>query len=465
MAAKRRTSHEDAELRQRAEERLRSEAPALPQGDPRRILHELQVHQIQLEMQNSELRDARTNLEVLVDKYTDLYDFAPVGYFSLDASARIKEVNLTGAAMLGIERSRLLHRLFTGFVSASSRPVFNEFLENIFANRDKQLCELALDDGADGPLWVDLQGTRTTYPAEMEPLCRLAVSDITELKRAAEAQRRVEELKTMNEALEREVSRRRMTEKSLLDSQQRQSRLLEESQQMQEQLRLLSHQILHVQEEERRRISVDLHDEIAQTLVAINVHLASLARDAAAGGASSPMRGKIAETQKLVEQSVESVHRFAMGLRPTVLDDLGLIPALRAYIRDFRKQTKLPVHFRTSGELRPLGDTATVALYRVAQAALSNAAQHADANVIYLMIRQTQRSLHMEISDDGKGFSLKESDADTKPNRLGLIGMQERVEMLRGKFTVRSSPGKGTTIRVMLPTTKTNPSNTLGDKL
>lgn len=107
-----------AELRRRAEERLRAEKTALPQGeDPHRLLHELQVHQIQLEMQNEEMREARNQLETLVEKYTDLYDFAPVGYFSLNAEARIHQVNLTGAAMLGIEGSRLLTRRFSGFVA------------------------------------------------------------------------------------------------------------------------------------------------------------------------------------------------------------------------------------------------------------------------------------------------------------------------------------------------------------
>ncbi len=438
-----------AELRRRAEERLRRESPTLPEGDPRRILHELQVHQIQLEMQNEELRDARGQLELLVDKYTDLYDFAPVGYFSLDAAAGIKEVNLTGAAMLGIERSHLLRRRFSGFVAPENRSAFGVFLRDVFADDGKKVCEVALDNGLGGTVWVDLQGMRTMREAGTEPLCRLAVSDITSLKQAAEAQRRAEAMKAANEALETEVSRRKGTEKTLRASKRRQNHLLTESRSMQEQLRLLSHQVLHVQEEERRRISVDLHDEIAQTLVVINVHLASLANDDIAD--KGRMQGKIRKTQKLVEQSVESVHRFAMGLRPTVLDHFGLVQALRACAKEFTEQTNLPVHLEIPGELLPLGDGPSVALYRVAQAALSNIARHAEATEARLTLRQTQRTLIMEIADNGKAFDVKRAHSENKTNRLGLIGMRERTEMVGGRFSVTSAPGRGTTVSVRLP--------------
>ncbi len=449
MSPKKKTLREDAALRRRAEERLLAKAPTPQESDPRRILHELQVHQIQLEMQNAELRAARSNLEFLVEKYTDLYDFAPVGYFSLDMAGRVMEVNLTGAAMLGIERSRLLHRLFNSFVSSRDRAAFTTFLTDVFADGGRKDWEVALEGETGGVLWVDLQGTRASQPNEAESFCRLAVSDITALKRAAEAQSRADALKAINDALELEVSRRKVTEKSLRESKRRQSRLLMESQEMQKQLRLLSREVLHVQEEERKRISLDLHDEIAQTLVAINVHLASLARDAAEG--SDRIYGKIIETQKLVEQSVDSVHRFAMGLRPTLLDDLGLIPALRAGAAEFTQQTELPVNLDVPTKLPPLDDAYAVALYRIAQAALSNVARHAEATEVHIALRRTQGALHLKISDNGKSFDVEGPRPGEKSDRLGLIGMRERAEMVGGRFGISSSPEKGTTVSVRLP--------------
>lgn len=424
----------------------------MPLGDPHRLVHELQVHQIQLEMQNEELREARGQLETLVEKYTDLYDFAPVGYFSLDAEARIREVNLTGAAMLGVERSRLLMRRFSSFVAPANLEAFGDFLHQACADDNKKVCEVALENEAGCLLWADLQGTKVVHHSGDEPLCRLAVSDITALKRAAEALSLAESLKAINATLKAEVARRTESETSLRKSKRRQSVLLAESRSMEEQLRLLSHQVLHVQEMERKCISRDLHDEIAQTLAAINVHLSSLACDE--GAQAERMQRKIIETQKLVEQSVESVHRFAMGLRPTMLDDLGLVPALRTCARDFMEQTKLPVQLELPVNLKPLADGPAVALYRVARAALANAARHAEATEVRLSLRQTQRTLHLEIADNGIGFKVKCAQSKKKTNRLGLIGMRERIEMIGGRFSIVSAPGKGTSVSVRLSLAK-----------
>lgn len=451
-----------AALRRRAEERLRVEAPALPQGDSVRILHELQVHQIQLEMQNDELRDARERLEMLVEKYTDLYDFAPVGYLSLDAAGLIQAVNLPAATLLGVERSKLIRRRFAGFVAQGYHSVLEGFLRKVLESNRKHICELALDVGAKETLWVDLQATRTQLLDNSGPLCRLAVSDITARKHAMEAQRRVDALEAVNKGLKDEVGRRMLVEKNLRESRKTQTLLLEKSKKMEEELRLLSHQIMHTQEEERKRISIDLHDEIAQTLVAINVHLAALGRSVDLN--TGDIAGKIVETQKMVERSVESVHRFAMGLRPTQLDDLGLVYALQGYIREFMQRTKIPVLFKVPTGFKPLGDTRSVALYRVVQSALTNVAQHANAMEVKLEIRQTQRSVCMEISDDGQSFDVKKAMNEKRVKRLGLIGMRERVEMIGGKFDIASSVAKGTTICVTLPRLKACPDKTPNPK-
>ena len=443
----------DAELRRRAEERLRVGAPPQPEGDPRRILHELQVHQIQLEMQNEELRDARSHLEELVQKYTDLYDFAPVGYFSLDEQGRIQGVNLLGAAMLKVERSNLLLRRFVGFVAREHRSTLENFLRDVFAHSGKQVCELRIETGSKRTVWVDLQATKTELPVEGIPQCRIAVSDITARKQAAEAQLRVEELEALNTALEDQVARRKAVEESLRESRRKQALMLAESKNMQEELRMLSHQVLHTQEAERKRISHDLHDEIAQTLVAINLHLAQLSQ----GAASNPqdLAKKIAATQKLVESSVESVHRFAMALRPSQIDDFGFLPALRGYIKEFSQRNQIPVHLTGLHQLKPMDDTPAVVLFRVSQAALTNVAQHAKATQIKIKIWQNQRFLRMAISDNGGSFDVGKTLDGSKKKRLGIVGMRERVEMVGGKFSIVSSPGQGTTVSVSLPMKKT----------
>ncbi len=186
---------------------------------------------------------------------------------------------------------------------------------------------------------------------------------------------RTMELADSVEELKHEINQRRQMEESLRTSEQTTSALLEESHQMQEQLRHLSHELLTAQEEERRRISRELHDVISQTLTGINVRLAELKGHSMANAKN--LQEKIQSTQLLVEQSVEIVHRFARELRPTALDDLGLIPALQMFMKSYMEETGIRASLKCSAGIEQAeGDKRTV-LYRVAQEALKNVARHA----------------------------------------------------------------------------------------
>jgi PAS domain S-box-containing protein len=452
-----------SELRRRAETRLKGQHkhPVSPrtEADTTRLLHELQVHQIELEMQNAELQEARDKAETLVEAYTDLYDFAPIGYFSIDEQGLILEVNLTGAALLGTERSRLINQRLQGFVDPPSRMAFMAFFKKVFAGPEKQICEIPLLNERSLPFWADLQATSATSLRNKRKWCRLAVSDVTALKHAEEVRRRLEGMAASNRALKLEIIQRRQAEMDLKKSEAHYAQLFEQSLHMQEQLRHLSHQLLLIQEEERKRISRELHDEIVQTLVGINVHLASLT-------VKSPfnlkdLRKKIARTQRLVEKSVTIVHRFARELRPTVLDDLGLIPALESFIKDFIKRTKIHVHFKAYAEVEQLSSTQRIVLYRVTQSALANVHKHAHACEAKVSIRKLQGAIRLEIHDDGKSFEVKRVLLAQRHKRLGLLGSRERVEMVGGKFRVESAPGQGTTISAEIPISGDGPKDQL----
>jgi PAS domain S-box-containing protein len=180
---------ETVELRRRAEQLLGEKTgKALSPGmddEPLRLQHELQVHQIELEMQNAELRQIRDELETALGKYTDLYDFAPVGYFTLDRKGTIRGVNLTGAGLVGVVRSRLVGQRFGLFVTDEFRPTFNACLERVFAGPARAVCEVALLNNGKAPLCVLVEGVADSSGQE----CRLALIDITERKRAEEALR------------------------------------------------------------------------------------------------------------------------------------------------------------------------------------------------------------------------------------------------------------------------------------
>jgi C4-dicarboxylate-specific signal transduction histidine kinase len=197
-----RDATEAVELCRLAEERLReNRVTAHPSGtsdETLRLLHEFEVHQIELEMQNEELRQARVKMEALLGKYSDLYDFAPVGYFNLDHEGIIRAVNLTGAGFLEYERSFLISRCLDRFISVETRPVFHDFLDKVFACETKQTCEVEFLKERHSPLFVQVEATLSESGEE----CNAVVIDITGRKRAEVA------LEKLNKELENRIAER-----------------------------------------------------------------------------------------------------------------------------------------------------------------------------------------------------------------------------------------------------------------
>jgi len=432
------SSANPAQLRSRAEAQLREQKKlkagvAKTGADSRRLLHELQVHQIELEMQNAELRQARDELEVALENYTDLYDFAPSGYFTLAASGAILQANLTGATLVGIEHSRLLGQSFRQLVSAGFRPAFSTFLEQVFAGVEKQSGDFELACKGQPLRFVNIEAQCLLNRQE----CRAVVVDITARKFAEAAQRRLDVMTASNRKLEQEIIRRKTLDQALKLSEQ--------------QSRQLSREILLAQENERKRISRELHDTVLQTLVGISVHLSSLTPRLADNPTS--LRRKISQTQLLMDKSLAMVHRFAVELRPTVLDDLGLIPALHTFMKDFMKRTGVRARLTAYAAVShlPIGQSAV--LYRVALEALNNVAIHAQASAVEVQIKKLPDWICLTITDNGKSFDVKRVLRTKGNGRLGLLGMRERLQMIGGKFSIKSRPGHGTTVTARIPVT------------
>jgi signal transduction histidine kinase len=261
------------------------------------------------------------------------------------------------------------------------------------------------------------------------------------------------DLAASNRQLQQEILQRKSVEESLRKSQQHYRKLLEQSRLMQEQLRQLSRQILSAQEEERKRISRELHDQIAQTLTGINVRLAALKSEGMLNQKS--LQKNITSTQRLVEKSVDIVHRFARELRPTVLDDLGLIPALHSFMKSFTTRTGVRTQLTAFAAVEQLNTAKRTVLFRVAQEALTNVARHAQASRVEVSIRKLADCVCMIIKDDGKSFNVEHALQARGGTHLGLLGMRERLEMVGGNFAVESAPGKGTTVLAQI-----SPDNT-----
>lgn len=263
--------------------------------------------------------------------------------------------------------------------------------------------------------------------------------------------RHAAELAASNRRLQHEIKRREAGEAVIRQRKAEYRKLLQESQVMHRKLRQLTRQIISAQEEERKEISRELHDEVVQTLVGINVQLSALGRGNSIG--MQTMKSKLALTRRLVENSVNAVHRFARELRPAALDDLGLIPALHAYCKNLSARKKIKIQLTAASGVEALGSAKRTVFFRVAQEALNNVARHSRATEVGVIISEIPGALQLEIVDNGKSFEVEKTLLAKSNKRLGLIGMRERVEMVGGSLSIESTPGRGTTVRARIPFT------------
>jgi len=259
-------------------------------------------------------------------------------------------------------------------------------------------------------------------------------------------QRLIEDVKKKNISLRLEVNKRQQTEKILRNRELRMHELLVEAKWMEENLRRYSDQILHTQEAERLRISRELHDDIGQALTAASVALQGLSDTARPGRAAL-----LADARELLQDAMVKVHDFASDLRPSVLDELGLLPALRSYLDRTAKRTGLHVWFRAARDAELLPADEKITLFRVAQECLTNVAKHAHARSVRVTISRTGNCVRMVVADDGRSFRNQDADGATPKPRLGLLGMRERVRLVNGSFEIRAQPEKGTQVKVTIP--------------
>jgi two-component system sensor histidine kinase UhpB len=195
--------------------------------------------------------------------------------------------------------------------------------------------------------------------------------------------------------------------------------------------------VLRAQEQERQRIAQDLHDEVNQALTAITLRL-----EASAQNAPPALERELRETKALANQAMEELLNLARELRPTALDDHGLLPALRQQVRDFSERTGIHADFRRRGPVPPLSDDQQLVIYRVTQESLSNVAQHANAGSVEVELSFVGRTV-LRVADDGRGVN---GGAAHRNGGLGLSGMRERALLVGGTLDVRSAPGQGTTV-------------------
>ncbi len=209
-------------------------------------------------------------------------------------------------------------------------------------------------------------------------------------------------------------------------------------------LKQLSARLVEAQENERRSISRELHDEVGQELSGILLEMANMSTLIRAGNLDS-VAAKADEVKKLIDNSLKVVRNISLLLRPSMLDDLGLIPALQWQAREVSKSTGLWVKVEAEQVSEDLPEEHKTCIYRVVQETLHNIVQHAQARTVRIAVRQEAAVLLLSIEDDGRGFNARQEKG------MGLLGIQERVSTLEGSFAVDSKPGEGTVLRVSFP--------------
>lgn len=242
---------------------------------------------------------------------------------------------------------------------------------------------------------------------------------------------------------------------SRLEDRSREQRLRAEA--AEHELRNLSRQLVHAQEQERKLISRELHDEVGQMLTALRMEVRSLQE---LRTAPAPDFNEHADSAKrLAEQSLRALKDIAMGLRPSMLDDLGLGSAVQWQVRQFSKHTGIPVNVHLDSLPLKLPEQQRTCVYRLVQEALTNCARHAKARNIDIVVSGSSDQIRVSIKDDGIGFNL----AGVRGGGLGLLGMQERVMELGGNLTLVSTPQKGTVLTARIPFTEEDGANASAD--
>jgi len=416
----------NADLRVAAEEKLAQEPVAVVhQAGTEKLLHELQVHQVELEMQNEALRQAKTALEESRGRYIELYEFAPVGYLTLSLDGFISEINLAGCALLGLERRNLLQRSFAAFVGEVDQALWGLHFNNVAEDDWQSSIELALQRGDGVRIYARLDCTRPSRnptPATQE--IWTANQSLATGKSAAKP---LGMLITLTD-----ISKRNQAENELRESET--------------QLRQLSNFLQQVREEDRSYFARELHDELGQNLTALRFDFDLLANDL--GNEHPEVVSRLEAIDQIIHGTVDAVRRICEDLRPGMLDDLGLAAALVSHIKRFARQSGGNCDLELDRQDYALNDQISTAIFRIVQESLTNIARHAGASHAMVSLQDAGDELVLMVADDGCGIPVKSA---VGKNNFGLIGIRERVNMLGGRLTIDSEPGRGTHLEIHIP--------------
>ena len=422
-------------LRLLAEARLRPyaapplEAPlAAPSPEAlQKILHELRVHQIELEMQNEELRRAKEDLEdrnqelrqtqrdldAARARWFDLYDVAPVGYGTVSESGLIVQSNLTLSTLLHVPRAAMVNRPFSQFIVDEDQDTWYLVHRRIIADGTPRSCDLRMERVDEPSWWAHLTIT-AARDAQGAAELRIVVGDITARKQVDTTLRR------LTESLEAEIDERGS------------------------QLRKLAAELTRSEERERRALAEVLHDNLAQVLAAVKIRLAVVERES--------LDQSVRSIEALIDTADQLLRTVIYELSPPMLRSLGLGPSLHALAEEVERVYGVAVRVYDDSDPHLLEEAMRTLMYRAARELLINVAKHAGVAHAELSCSVDRDRLVVAVSDDGSGFSPALVGSPTaKTSGFGLLSIRERFIALGGALDIDSVPGAGSTVVLSLP--------------
>lgn len=508
-------------------------------------------------------------------RYSDNFEFAPIGYFTVDRDGAIVNVNPAGALLLGADRNQMLSQPLAAFIAPESRNVFEAHRRILFESGKKQTCDLKLISGNRRPRWVQLESAANQNGTGAAAQFRTVIIEITrrklaedELRRAhdeleLEVFERTAELEKINEQLRSRVFECQNAEAALRESENKYSTLVKDAligvyinkggriefandkfaaiygysknemigmdstllvhpddrgwveefrekrlrgetvpaeyeirgvkkngdtiwvmrslsliyyqdgpaiagivqdltkrrraekalRESGKELRILSNQLLSTEEKERKRIARELHDGIGQALSAIKFSVENSLRELR----SSPDQAELKSLEAVIpltQKTIEEVRQIVKDLRPSILDDLGILATINWFCREYQA-VYAAIRIKTAIQIQEhdIPSPLKTVIYRILQEALNNVAKHSGADRVHLLLQKIDTGIALTVHDNGTGFDLSEAISLVPSRRgFGLASMRERAQLSGGEFDMTSSVGKGTTIRVVWQT-------------
>ena len=368
------------------------------------LVQQLQVQQVQLEMQNEELRQAQETLAEACEHYTQLYDFSPAGYVTLTADGTIEEANLRFCALIGLNRKFVVQRSFADFVMTEDCEILQRHCQEVLDSSTIHTCKLRFPRHTGPALVMHVESLQVKDRNSSQRKIQSAMLDITGLEQAEQA--------------------------------------VHESQQK---LQYTAAKLMTAQDEERRRIARDLHDDYCQRLSAIIIEIGLMAKRNPEGWKDFT---HLQPVKAMLVTLLSDLRDLSHDLHPEQTASITLDDSLRAYVANFTESTQIVATYHAP--LQPLNLLPAIGtcLYRVTQEGLTNIRLHAKATRASVMMNGLPEAVELVIKDDGQGFV---PEMVLGSHHLGLTSMRERVEQLHGTMKITSRPEWGTTIVIQIP--------------